>query len=219
MTLSAELNTLLTQHLPGKLSAEQLTVLKEHLGRLATENIEAKSLKVGDTVPDITLPNASEKPVSVQTILKQGPVVLTFYRGSWCPFCNLQLNALQQELPKIKQAGASLIAISPQTPDNSLDVVEKHNLTFEVLSDAGNRIAKQFGLVFKTEDAFKAFQSKLGVDLAEFNNDATYELPTPATYIINTDGKIAYASVQSDWTQRIEPSEVVEALKRLPALR
>lgn len=215
MTLATELSNVV-QQLSEMLPEEKVKIFKAHLERLSALKIEQTSLKIGDKAPDFTLPNAIGKVVNLGTLLKGGPVVVTFYRGTWCPFCNLQLRALQSHLSEIKdEGGAQLIAISPQTPDNSLDMTEKNALTFEVLSDLGNAVAKQFGIVFQVEPEFRDLQKTLEVDLANYNGDHEYELPTPATYIINPDGIITYAFVESDWTQRAEPKEIVSALQKM----
>jgi peroxiredoxin len=215
MTLAQEL-TQFSQGLASKLSPEQQQVFGQHLQRLATLSIEKNSLKKGDTIPQhIQLPNATNNVVSLDNVLTRGPIVLTFYRGDWCPFCNLYLRALQQKLSQFSELGVTLVAISPQTPDHSLTTQQKNELGFDVLSDFGNQVARQFGLVFKVDDAFKELQAFLGVDVANYNADANYELPTPATYIIDRQGKIQVAFIESDWTKRPEPNDILDQAKSL----
>jgi len=175
----------------------------------------AKALRVGAKAPDFTLPNASGKDVTLSELLKDGPVVLSFYRGAWCPFCNLELAQLQKLLPAFKEAGASLVAVSPQTPDNTLSTVEKNNLEFDVLSDLGSRTADKFGLVFSLHESFRPVYEKLGVDLEKSNGEKTYKLPVPATYVINKAGEITYAHVDADYTVRAETRDVLDAVKQL----
>lgn len=182
---------------------------------IAQLGIENQSLSVGDTLPPVTLPNAVGETITVQELLKQGPIVIAFYRGGWCPYCNMELRALQQSLAEIKAQGAQLVAIAPETPDNSLSTKEKHDLTFEVLSDAGNVVAKKFGLVFALPEYLRPVYKKLGIDLPAYNGDKTFELPVPATYVVNTNGKIAHAFVNIDYTKREDPENIVSVLKQL----
>ncbi|MEL6382977.1 MAG: peroxiredoxin-like family protein, partial [Cyanobacteria bacterium J06626_18] len=148
-----------------KLPVEVQDAMAKASDDIAQLGIEDRSLKVGDTIPSVTLPNAVGETVTVQDLLKQGPVVIAFYRGGWCPYCNLELRALQQALPEIQAAGANLVAIAPETPDNSLSTQEKNELTFEVLSDVGNTIARKFGLVFALPEYLRPVYQSLGIDL------------------------------------------------------
>ena len=182
---------------------------------VAQLKIEDRSLKVGGTIPVLTLPNAVGETVTVQDLLQQGPVVITFYRGGWCPYCNLELRALQQVLPAIQAEGASLVAIAPETPDNSLSTKEKHELTFEVLSDGDNAAAREFGIVFTLPEYLRPVYKALGVDLVAYNGNGTFELPVPATYVVNTDGVIVHAFVNPDYTQREDPEKIVAVLQQL----
>jgi peroxiredoxin len=144
-------------------------------------------------------------------LLKQGPVVLTFYRGDWCPYCNLQLRAYQAILPRIRELGANLVAISPQTPDNSLSTAEKKGLTFPVLSDGGNAVARRYGLVFSLSETLRT----TGANLPSFNGDDSWDLPMPGTFVIAPDGTVRLAFVDADWTRRLEPAAILDALQRL----
>ncbi len=179
---------------------------------LTAEEAARAALGVGDTAPDFALPDAMGRPVSLSEMLRSGPVVLTFYRGSWCPYCNRELHALQAALPDIEAARARMIAVSPQTPDSSMTIVERQNLTFPVLSDAGNRVARHFGLVFRVGDDVRDKYKAAGIDLARSNGDDSWELPVPATYVIAPDRTITYAFVEADYTRRAAPADVVAAL-------
>ncbi len=170
------------------------------------------SLNVGDEAPDFELPSAKGGTVRLSEKLKDGPVVLNFYRGDWCPYCNLELRAFQAALPDFEAKGASLVAISPQTPDNSLTTAEKRDLEYHVLSDVGNAVARDFGLVFSLAEELRPLYDQLGIDIPAHNGDGTFELPVPATYVVGQDGKISYAFVNTDYTKRAEPSEVLEAI-------
>ena len=135
--------------------------------------------------------------------------------GRWCPYCSLELLALQQALPEIQACGASLVTISPQTPDHSLETAEAHTLKFEVLSDAGNQVARKFGLVFAVPESIRPIYEKFSIDLQAANGTETFELPLPATYIVKANGTIVHAFVNSDYTQRLDPKDIVKVLKRL----
>ena len=182
---------------------------------LVATGIENQALQKGETLPAIRLPNATGQTVDIQELLKAGPVVISFYRGGWCPYCNLELKALQAKLPEIKALGAQLVAISPETPDTSLSTAEKNELNFEVLSDVGNQVAKSLGLVFTLPEELRPIYSQFGIDIPAHNGDRTFELPLPATYVIAADGTVALAFADADYTQRLDPSQVVAALKDL----
>ncbi len=170
------------------------------------------SLGVGDTAPDFELPNASGGTVRLSELLRSGPVVLAFYRGSWCPYCNTELRGLQQALPQVEAARARLIAVSPQTPDSSMTIRDRQRLTFPVLSDAGNRVARTFGLVFRVDAGVRDKYREAGIDLVRSNGDDSWELPVPATYVVAPDGTITYAFVEADYTRRAVAADVVAAL-------
>ena len=190
-------------------------VMDKATADLADSGIAEWTLKVGEKVSNFTLPNAVGKPVELRSLLADGPVVISFYRGQWCPYCNLELRALQNSLPQIKNLGATLVAISPQTPDNSLSTAEKNELTFEVLSDVGNKIAKEFGLVFTIPAELRPIYEGFGIDLPAHNGEETFELPIAATYVVAPDGKIVRAFVDSDYTKRLDPEEILAALREI----
>jgi peroxiredoxin len=168
---------------------------------------------VGEAAPDFELPDARGGSLTLAGLRGEGPVVLVFYRGAWCPYCNLQLRAFQAALADIHAAGASLVAISPQTPDNSLTLAERVELAFPVLSDVGNDVARSYGLVFALDAADRELHAGVGVDLAAFNGDDSWELPAPAVFIVDEDGTIRYASVAGDFRWRVGPDEVLAALR------
>lgn len=195
-------------------SADEQTqeIYREGLTQVSESGILEKALNVGDTAPNFTLQNALSGETSLAENLEKGPVVLVWYRGGWCPYCNINLHYLQEELPNFKAEGASLIAISPELPDQSISTAEKHELEFEVLSDIGNQVAKQYGVVFKlTDEVAEIYNNKFGLN--EHNGDTSNELPLAATYIINTNGVIEYAFLDIDYRNRAEPSEITEFLK------
>ena len=218
MTLSKEL---------AERAAQGFTALPKHtqemyqraLADLEESGVADRALGEGDTAPDFELPNAVGETVRLSELLSAGPVVLSFYRGQWCPFCNLELRALQQAMTDIEAAGATLVAVSPNTPDTSLTTVEKHALTFPVLSDHDNLVAKQFNLVYEmTEENIENYREK-GRDIPAMNGVDKWELPIPATYVIDRDRVIRYAYVDANHRRRAEPSEVVAAAARLTTPR
>ena len=176
--------------------------------------IQQSALKVGDIAPDFELKNALNKPIKLSLLLQSGPVILSWYRGGWCPYCNIQLRYLQNYLPQFQAAGATLVALSPELPDKSLSTAEKNELTFEVLTDYNNEVAHQFNIAFTLNeeliDIYNDFHK-----LENYNGVSTNELPVPATYVIGTDGVIKYAFVDVDYRKRAEPAEILEVLKNL----
>ena len=197
-----------------KTPPEGKKAVEEGIEGIRKSGVVEKALKVGDKAPDFELPGASGKPVKLSSLLKDGPAVVTWYRGGWCPFCNIALRGFQKSLPEIKAEGAALVAISPMTPDNSLTIAEKDGLGFEVLSDKGNKAARAFGVAYKLPTVTTELM-KGRVDLEKFNGDDSKELPLGATYVIDRAGVIRYAFVDADFRKRAEPSEVVAALKKL----
>lgn len=176
-------------------SPEERKLRSDAMQAIADLKIAERALGVGDAVPRIILPDATGRAVDVSDLLASGPLVISFYRGGWCPYCNLELRALQSRLPDITAAGANLIAISPQLPDESLSTTEKNDLTFPVLSDHGNVVSHQFRLVHEIT---------LGGEVAE--------VPLPATYVVDTGGIIRFAFTDADFTKRANPDEVVSAV-------
>ena len=161
---------------------------------------------VGQAAPDFELPDARGGSVTLSGLRGEGPVVLVFYRGAWCPYRNLQLRAFQAALADIHAAGASLVAISPQTPDNSLTLAEQAELAFPVLSDVGNDVARSYGLVYALGAADRELHGGVGIDLTAFNGDDSWELPAAAVFVVETDGTIRYASVAGDYRWRSAPT-------------
>lgn len=185
--------------------------------QLVQSDLAAQSIKRGDQAPSFALPNAVGKTVVLAELLKNGPVVINFYRGAWCPYCNLELHTLQEALPQIQALGAQLVAISPNTPDHSLSSIEKHALTFAVLTDAHNALARQYGLVFTLSEAVRPIYQQIGFDIPAHNGDNTWELPFPATYVVDQTGLVVYSFVDADYTKRAEPATIVAVLQALRA--
>jgi peroxiredoxin len=200
----------------GRLPAEVLETFARDQAAFRAKGRPANAVAVGDVLSNFTLPDASGRDVSLSGLISNGPLVLVFYRGGWCPYCNLALHQYQSELvPQLASYGATLAAISPQKPDESLTTAEKHDLQFAVLSDAGAAVARQLGIAFEpAEDVLEA-QRALGLDIRDGNADGSPELPMPTVLIVDHDRTVRFADVQADYTSRTEVSEILDALKRL----
>ncbi len=175
------------------------------------------AIKVGDRAPVFELPDAHGRPFRLAERLLDGPVVLSFYRGAWCPFCNLELRALEARRGELEALGASLVAVSPQDPDFSELSASMNDLHFGVLSDAGNAVARRFGIVIEIPEAIRHHQAEQGLDVADVNLDGKREVPTPATYVIDQEGIVRYAYLNGEYRYRADPGEVVEAVRALVA--
>jgi peroxiredoxin len=186
----------------------------EQRTRLASMSFP-NALAVGNRAPHFELPNAQGRPIRLADQLERGPVVLTFYRGAWCPFCNVQLRGLQEALPEIETLGASLLAISPQLPDGSRAIIDKHGLTFEVLSDLNSVVASTYGITFTLPRTDQALFLEVGNDLRKANGDSSWVLPAPSTFVVTTDGTIHHARVDPDYTNRITTGEILSALRTI----
>ena len=173
------------------------------------------SRRAGQLAPDFTLPDAAGHPVSLAGLLGQGPVVLVFYRGNWCPYCNVQLRAYDQALSQFQAYGATLVAVSPQTPELTKLTAEEKNLRFPVLSDAGNAVARQYGLAYEVGGAVYETLHSVGIDLAAYNGESSGELPLTGTFVIAQDGRIAWAATDANFKERPDPALIVAALAQL----
>ena len=194
---------------------ERQAIMQRHIDQLRHGVIARTMLKVGDRAPAIVLNDAKGEIVDVAALLKKGPVIVTFYRGGWCPYCNLELKAYQQALPEIKSAGASLVAISPEQPDETLSTAEKNALAFEVLSDVGQKVGRAFGLVYEFTEELKTAYQGFGLDIPARNGrPGEWALPVSATYVINSDGLIIYAYTDPDYRDRADPREVLKVLTK-----
>ena len=214
MTLKEELEQQLAKF-KQRASAELAATLQAGVDELNESGIVERAVRQGDIAPQFKLPNAKGDIVVLSDLLAEGPVVLAFYRGGWCPYCNLQLRAYQRVLPAIRELGAQLVAISPQAPDESLTTAEKNALEFEVLSDVGARVADAYRILFDLSDQLKAAYLGMGRDLSADNADGQWHLPIPATYVIGRDARIALAYIDPEYRNRLEPSQILDALKKL----
>lgn len=213
-TLSEQLEQTVATFING-LSTETTHIVEGSFNKLAASHVAESAMTVGDIAPNFTLPGATGNSVTLYNILNKGAVVLSFYRGAWCPFCNLELRALQGILPEIQGLGATLISISPEKPDNSLSGIEKNNLEFEVLSDSGNQVARDYGLLCMVYEEMRPLYLEWGLDVPAANGDDSWELPVPATYVIDSNSVVRAANTDKDYTKRMEPDDILTALRAL----
>jgi peroxiredoxin len=208
----AERKELIAKYVPPETQAVHARAIADLKQKHLAENI----LGVGARIPEFQLPDHDGRSVSSSALLAKGRLVLQFVRGRWCPFCVAQLEAMNLIVPEIEQSGTALAAISPQTVKQSFFMRDQHRLRFPLLSDAGNKIARQFGLTYRVPDEQKAVYQRAFVNLPLVNGDTSWELPIPATYIIASDGTVVYASANEDYTARPEPTHIVRFLQTLP---
>lgn len=174
------------------------------------------AIKVGTELSDFTLTDATGNEVSLSSLTGDGPAVLTWYRGAWCPFCNMALHTYQEELvPRLSEFGATMAAITPQTPDASLTTVEKHGLSFPVLTDVGSKVAREVGIAFQPPADVLGAQQALGLDIREGNADSSPEIPMPAVLVVDRERIVRFVDVQADYTRRTEVADIVAALQAL----
>lgn len=195
-----------------RVPAERVAMMEAATADLKKTGIETNALQVGDNVPDLVLSDATGRAVRLSDLWATGPLVLIFYRGGWCPYCNLELRAWQQHLENLSELGASLVAVSPQTPDNSLSTAEKNQLAYPVLSDSDLAAATAFGIAFELPKELIDLYSSVGNDLPVLNGNDRWVLPLPATYVVGRDGQVLYAHIEVDYRKRAEPSDVLEVL-------
>jgi peroxiredoxin len=180
--------------------------------RLEAFDFAARAPQVGDQAPDFALTDQRGGEVYLSALLRKGPVVLIFYRGEWCPYCNLQLRTFQAHLDQIAALGAQLVAVSPQTPDHSLSMAEKNDLGFLVLSDVGANVIDRYGLKYDVDAETSALFEAVGNDVGAHNGPGGWVLPATATFVIGVDGAVCYANVHGNWTERAEPADVLAVL-------
>ena len=199
----------------ARVAPERVTMMEHATANLRATGIETTALGVGAALPDLTLPDARGASVGLKALNAAGPLVIVFYRGGWCPYCNLELREWQRLLPELQRLGATLVAISPQTPDNSLSTAQKNELAFAVLSDSALDAARAFGVAFTLAPELVELYGRVGNDLPALNGNGQWVLPVPATYVIDRDGRVQYAHVQADYRERAEPGEVLDRLRAM----
>jgi peroxiredoxin len=198
-----------------RVPADRRAAMERHIAYLSKTGIGKNAKQVGDLAPAIVLPDVHGRAFDVATLLAKGPVVVTFYRGGWCPYCNLELKAYQDVLPRIVAAGASLVAISPEKPDDSVSTAEKNGLTFAVLSDVGQKVEKAFGLVYAFTDELRTVYDGFKLNIPEKNGAPDdWALPLSATFVIGSDGRILFADTGVDYRHRTDPLDVLQVLER-----
>jgi peroxiredoxin len=208
----AERKELIEKYVPAETQATH----DRAVSALKQQRLAANILPIGSKIPEFQLQDHDGKTMSSSDLLAKGRLLLCFIRGRWCPFCVGQMEAVNVVLPEIEQARATLVAISPQTVQQSFFMRDQHKLRFPLLSDAGNKMARQFGLTYRVPDEQKAIYQRAFVNLPFVNGDDSWELPVPATYVIDRDGTVLYASANEDYTERPEPADVVSFLQTLP---
>ncbi|ALV04519.1 peroxiredoxin-like family protein [Roseateles depolymerans] len=195
-----------------RVAPERVAMMEAATADLRSSGIEARAMQVGARAPDVTLPDAMNRPVRLSDLWRRGSLVLIFYRGGWCPYCNLELRAWNEHLPSLKQMGGQLVAVSPQTPDHSLSTAQKNDLAYPVLSDSALQASEGFGLTFELPPQLIDLYSRVGNDLPVLNGNGRWELPVPATYVIDRDGRVVFAHIEADYRERAEPKMVLEAV-------
>ena len=215
MKFSDRLNSLTTDVF-AKASNEYAAAVEATEKVIQDSGILGSALRAGQVFPKFSLPDANGSIVSASQLLKQGPLVVAFYRGGWCPFCNLELNALQLALPEIEAQGGALVAISPEKPEQSAETARRSKLSFHLLTDQRNLFAREVGLVYRLPAAMQTEFQKKGLLLPVINGDDSWELPIPATYLVGRDGVIVDAFLDADFYHRKDPQELVEELRELP---
>lgn len=215
---------------PNKSLSDSLQARKDHFNKTAPEHkkvvyedgikaveesgVLESAINVGDIAPDFTLTNAEAKEISLYEELKKGPVVLMWYRGGWCPYCNITMHYMQEFVGEFRERGAELIALSPEKPDDALSMAEKHDLEFVVLSDLHNVVAHKYGVVFKlTPEVHKIYEESF--NLSQYNDNDKGELPLAVTYVIDMDGTVTYAFLHPDYRERADIDDIIKALEDL----
>ena len=209
MNLRNELNAL-RQTVAEKTPPHVVPTIEATTQRLMESGLVQGALQPGQMILDFELPDATGRLVKSSDLRRTGPLLILFYRGIWCPFCNLTIRAYQEQLQSFQNRAVTLVAISPQTSDHSLTLQVKHHLKFPVLSDSGNGVASQFGIVFQMDPALKQVQDLFGVDVAAYNGDSRYELPVPAAFLVSKAGEIIRSYVEVDYMKRLAPETALK---------
>jgi len=221
MSLQAKLSAFKAQFQSGQPPFEAVPAAVHAVMQRATDELAASGItervRRSGQVPDFILEDANGTMVRLADLLAQGTTVISFYRGAWCPYCNIDLQELELNAAAIREAGAALVAITPQTPPNSRRLIAQHKLSFLILSDPGNAVAAQYGLRFRMPDYLIELYKQLGVSLPAFNGDESWTLPMPARFVIDRHGEIRYAEADPDYTKRPEPADLLPVLRELKA--
>lgn len=210
-TLATQIEQL-NRELSSQLPSEILDAFGRSIEDLKTKRIEESSIQIGERIPEFSLPNAFGETIDSSKVFKNKKMVLAFYRGSWCPYCNLELKSLQNHLSRIKDQDTVLIAISPQSQDHSLIMVENNNLGFEVLTDHNNEFAEKLGIVFQVQDFVLPYYESLGINLSDFNKNNDNILPVPAVFVTDENRVITYKFLDVNYMSRVDVEELIKAL-------
>lgn len=215
MSLQAKLDAFKADFEGKKAPPAVVATMHRATAALIASGQAERAKKAGDHAPAFTLPDADGAPVESAALLAKGPLIVTFYRGIWCPYCNMDLQAIEEIAGAVRAAGASLVAISPQNAANSRRSQHENKLSFPILTDQGGAVAEAFGLRFQLPDDLVAVYKGFGLDLPALHGEPSWSLPMPARFVIAPDGRIAYAEVHPDYTRRPEPSDLLPVLERL----
>lgn len=200
-----------------KIPADLWAIMERSTNALKEASLSSNAISKGQTLPAFTLPDVNGNPIALESF-DTDFLVISFYRGGWCPFCNIELKALQEILPQLKALNTGLVAITPETPDNSLTTTEKNELSFSVLSDIGNTYAKSLGLVFQMPEDLRAVYHGFNLNVDQHNGNKDYELPMPATYIIDKNKTIIHSFIPEDYTERLDPETILDSIKKASAV-
>ncbi|KAI1163838.1 AhpC-TSA-domain-containing protein [Nemania serpens] len=193
----------------GSFSEVFVTQLKDGHAKFMATWDPSKTIQVGDKLPAFAMTDATGKEITSASLLAKGPLLITFYRGEWCPFCNIAIAFLQKHLPEFRARGVTLVAISPELPNNNMTATEKHALEFPVLTDLHNAFARKLGIVYDQSSA-KGLHQSIGLDLNERNGNGTWEVPIPATLLVDKDRVVRNTAIEPDWKLRLDPKEALE---------
>jgi peroxiredoxin len=210
MDLQKELSAV-EQMVKEKTPSHVMPTIEASIHAVKESGLERRAIQPGETIRDFELPDATGAIVKSLELRTRGPLLIVFYRGASCPFCNLTLQAFQERYSEIVSRGVTLVAISPQTPDHSLSLQEKHNLRFPVLSDSGNKVAQQFGIVFELDRDLRVVQEQFSVDIPSFNGEHSFQLPVPAVFLVSKDGTVLDSFVEVNYMKRLWATETAIA--------
>ncbi|KAJ5584400.1 uncharacterized protein N7459_004200 [Penicillium hispanicum] len=214
MALTKDLSTTYDQFLQNA-PKEISSVITGAVSNFKTTYDPAKAIQPGTTFPKFQLSDATGKQIKLDDLLAKGPILISFYRGEWCPFCNLELRALQSHLDEFHQKGVTLVAVSPELPDQSLSTSEKLSLKFPVLSDVGNQLAKQLGLLFAQPESMRSVYGAFGVDWKQRYGDDRLEVPVPATFLVDKNGIVRNSFVNPEYQHRLDPETALQWIEKL----
>ncbi|UII79021.1 peroxiredoxin-like family protein [Flagellimonas sp. CMM7] len=201
------------QQMSENVPQEVLETMGAEIGKLAESGIMNTVLKVGDKVPGFELQDSAGTIVSLNSLAEKSDLVISFNRGNWCPFCNIELKHIQKHTSEIKSSGANLVVISPQLPEKSAEIISQNEFDYPILFDKGNEVAKQFGIAFALTESLRSIHKAFEMDIPAHNGDESFELPVPATFVVNSNNEIVFASVNPNWMERTESKEYLTELK------